>query len=125
MKDKDVASHGGARERGYGVASQPEARDPAEATVTLTEGGDIDTATTAGDAARSLGLQGSGVGQLVGVRSASTLFGTGIACTTTQIKIIEWNPLDDFYLRRGEGNSCPEQCRRKPHTNQLAHTASL
>ena len=32
------------------------------------------------------------MGQLVGVRSASTLFGTGIAFTTTQIKIIEWNP---------------------------------
>ena len=51
-----------ALQEGLRAASQPEARDPAEATVTLTEGGDIDTATTADDAARSLGLQGSGVG---------------------------------------------------------------
>ena len=92
MKDKDVASHDRPYRRGCGAASQPEARDPAEATVTLTGGGDIDTATTAGDAARSLGLQGSGVGQLVGVRSASTLLGTGIAFTTTQIQITQWNP---------------------------------
>ena len=105
--DKHVASHGGAsglwgceprescyKKTGCGAASQRdrEARDSAESSVTLTASGEIGIATTAGDAARSLGLQGSGVGQLVGVRSSATLLSTGIAFTTTQIKIVQWNP---------------------------------
>ena len=91
-----AASHGShvKKKTGGGAASQRdrEARDSAESSVTLTASGEIDIATTAGDAARSLGLQGSGVGQLVGVRSSATLLSTGIAFTTTQIKIVQWNP---------------------------------
>ena len=60
--------------------------------MTLTAGGEIDITTTAADAARSLGLQGSGVGQLVGVRSPAALMGTGIAFIATKIKIVAWSP---------------------------------
>ena len=105
--DKHVASHGGAsglwgceprescyKKTGCGAASQRdrEARGSAESSVTLTASGEIDIATTAGDAARSLGLQGSGVGQLVGVRSPAALLGTGIAFSTTKIEIVAWSP---------------------------------
>ena len=41
---------------------------------------------------QTLGLKGDGVGGLVGLRSAKALYGTGVAFTTTEVRIVELNP---------------------------------
>ena len=41
---------------------------------------------------KALGLRGNGLGQLVGVRSAELLLGTGLAMRAALVKTVAFNP---------------------------------
>lgn len=54
--------------------------------------GDVECQLTANEICKTLGLQGDGIGQAVGVRSSETLFGSGIAFSASRIILKHLNP---------------------------------
>ena len=64
----------------------------AVSTVRMPPNGDIDTALSSSDVCKMLGLNGDGIGQLVGVRSPNVISAIGVACIPKSIKIVSFNP---------------------------------
>ena len=60
--------------------------------VRLQQNGEIDTTMSPSDVCKILGLHGTGIGQLIGVRSHDVISGSGIASIPTSIKIVAFNP---------------------------------
>ena len=86
-----------------GATSQPQTSVPESATVTIKTDGSIDTTLSVSDVVKTLGLQGNGVGGLVGVRSQGLLLGTGLCFTATEVKILNLNPPEATVAVKGFG----------------------
>ena len=90
----DVAT--GASAMSHAVSPQ------ADSVVKITSDGDVDCQMSAGDVCKTLGLQGDGIGQSVGVRSTNVLLGTGLSLFATSVKILSSNPPEATISVEGE-----------------------
>ena len=59
--------------------------------VTIRSDGNVEHEMTTADVCKSLGLDGDGTGQYVGLRSFEVLLGTGMSTSATSAKIITLN----------------------------------